>query len=190
MGPKGNDPNHIILSNAGLAMAKRVLHPPEAERWPSAEASAFMKKHLKLVPDQRMSLESDLYLEPFLKEHKKNPSYKQAYDFKTKMFGSLRDQRSALFPLFKLLDKIVEVKQKVDDTPDMSKAVIAPVSHPDAAPYPGWGEDDVPAIFRPLLISPEVTLELEEEELDLSDIDNLPPEVVEHIQMKARGKLP
>ena len=41
--PRGNDPNHVILGNAGLAMAKRVLHPPEAERWPSAEASAFMK---------------------------------------------------------------------------------------------------------------------------------------------------
>ena len=104
------------------------------------------------------------------------------------MFGSLRAQRSALVPLFKLLDTIVEVKQKVDDTLDMSKAVVAPVGHPDAAPNPGWGEDDVPAIFRPLLLSPEVTLELEEEELDLSDIDNLPPEVMEHIQMKAREK--
>ena len=75
--PKGNDTNHVILGNAGLAMAKRVLHPPEAERWPSAEGSAFMKKHLTLVPNQRMSLESYLFLEPFLKEHKKNPSYKQ-----------------------------------------------------------------------------------------------------------------
>ena len=53
------------------------------------------------------------------------------------MFGSLRAQRSALVPLFKLLDTIVEVKQKVDDTLDMSKAVIAPVGHPDAAPNPG-----------------------------------------------------
>ncbi len=77
------------------------------------------------------------------------------------MFGSLRAQRSALVPLFKLLDKIVEVKQKVDDTLDMSKAVVALVSHPDMAPNPGWGEDDVPAIFRPLLISPKVTLEQE-----------------------------
>ena len=72
--PRGNNPNHVILGDAGLAMAKRVLHPPEAERWPSAEASAFMKKYLTLVPDQKMNLESDLYLEPFLKEHKKNPS--------------------------------------------------------------------------------------------------------------------
>ena len=74
--PRGNNPNHNILGSAGLAMPKRVLHLPEAQIWPSAEASAFMKKHLTLVPDQRMSLESDLYLEPFLKEHEKNPSYK------------------------------------------------------------------------------------------------------------------
>ena len=137
-----------------------------------------------------MNLESDLYLESFLKEYKKNHSYKQAYDFKTKMFGSLRAQRSALVPLFKLLDKIVEVKQKVDDTLDMSKAVVAPVCQPNVDPNPGWGEDDVPAIFRPLLISPEVTLEQEEEDLDLSEIDNLPPEVLDQIQMKPGKELP
>ena len=34
--PRGNNLNHIIIRDAGLAMAKRVLHPPEAERWPSA----------------------------------------------------------------------------------------------------------------------------------------------------------
>ena len=117
------------------------------------EANAFMKMHFILIPDQKMNLESDLYLEPFLKEPKKNPSYKQAYDFKTKMFGSLKAQRTSLVPLFKLLDRLVEVKQQVDDTLDMSKAVVAPVSHPDVGPYPGWGEDNVPAMFRPLLIS-------------------------------------
>ena len=76
----------------------------------------------------------------------------------------------------------------MDDTLDMSKAVVAPVGHPDVAPNPGWGEDDVPAIFRPLLISPKVTLEQEDEDLDLSDIDNLPPEVNDLIQMKARER--
>ena len=30
--PRGNDPAHIKLCEAGLAMAKRVFHPPEAER--------------------------------------------------------------------------------------------------------------------------------------------------------------
>ena len=141
-----------------MAMAKRVLHPLEAERWPSGEANAFMKKYLTLIPEQRQKLESDLYMEPFLKEHEKNPSFKQAFDFKTKMFGSLKSQRTSLVLLFKLLDRLVEVKQQVDDTLDMSKAVIAPVSHPDVAPNPGWGEDDVPAMFMPLLIPPEASL--------------------------------
>ena len=101
-------------------MAKRVFHLPEAERWPTAEANAFMKKYLTLVPNQKMELESDLYQEAFLKEHKKNPSYKQAFDFKTKMFSSLKSQRTSLVPLFRLLDSVAQVKQKVDDTLDMS----------------------------------------------------------------------
>ena len=147
-----------------------------------------MKKYLTLIPDQMRNLESYLYLEPSLKEHKKNPSYKQAYDFKTKMFGSLKAQRTTLVLLFKLLDRIVEVKQKVDDTLDMIKAVVAPFSHPDVGPNPGWGEENVPAMFRPLLSSPEVTFVQEEEELDLSDIDNLSPEVIDQIQMKGREK--
>ena len=81
-----------------------------------------MKKYLTLIPDQKINLESDPYQEPFLKEFEKNPSYKQAYDFKTKMLGSLKAQRTTLVLLFKLLDRIVEVKQKVDDTLDMSEA--------------------------------------------------------------------
>ena len=51
--PKGNNLNHIILGDAGMAIAKRVLHPPEAERWPSVNASAFMKKYLTLVQTRR-----------------------------------------------------------------------------------------------------------------------------------------
>ena len=70
------------------------------------------------------------------------------------MFGSLKAQRTALVPLFKLLDRIVEVKQKVDDTLDMSKAVVALVG-----PNPGWGEKNVPAMFTSWLSSPKVTLE-------------------------------
>ena len=56
-------------------------------------------------------------------------------------------------------------------------------------PNSGWGEDDVPAIFRPLLSSPDVPLEQEENnELDLSDIEGLDQQVIEHIQQKARDK--
>ena len=82
----------------------------------------------------------------------------------------------------------MELRQQVNDTLDMSKAVVAPVGHPDVAPNPGWGEDNVPAMFRPLLIHPKVTLVQEDEELDLSDIDNLPPEVIVQIQTKARDR--
>ena len=88
--PRGNNPTPVKLCEAGLAMAKRVFHPPEAERWPTAEANAFMKIYLTLIPSQKIDFESDLYQEPFLKEYKKIPSYKQAFDFKTRMFGSLK----------------------------------------------------------------------------------------------------
>ena len=60
------------------------------------------------------------------------------------------------------------MKQKVDDTLDMTKAVIAPVGHLDVAHNPGWGEENVPAMFRPLLFSPKNTLAQEDEELDLT----------------------
>ena len=86
--PRVDDPNHVILGAAGLAMAKRVLYPPEPERWPTAEANSFMKKYLTRIPEQRQQLESDLYMEPFLREHERNPSVKQAFDFETKMFAS------------------------------------------------------------------------------------------------------
>ena len=58
--PKGNDPMHIKLGEAGLTMAKRVFHRPEATRWPTAEANAFMKKLLTLIHSKKIELESDL----------------------------------------------------------------------------------------------------------------------------------
>ena len=95
--PRGND---------GLAMAKRVFHPPEAERWPTKEGNAFMAKNLTLIPEQKMELESDLNQEAFLKDFEKNPSYKQAFDFKTKMFTSMKTQRTSLVLLFRLMDQV------------------------------------------------------------------------------------
>ena len=56
----------------------------------------------------------------------------------------------------------------MDDTLNMSKAVIAPVGDLDVAHIPGWVEENVPAMFRPLLFSPEVMLVQEDEELDLT----------------------
>ena len=52
--PKRSDPSHVKLLEAGWAMAKRVFHPPEADRWPTSEANPFMKKYLTLVPEQKM----------------------------------------------------------------------------------------------------------------------------------------
>ena len=62
------------------------------------------------------------------------------------------------------------MKQKVDDTLDMSKAVVAPVGYLGVAHNPVLGEEYVPAMFRPLLFSPKVTLvqEDEDKELDLT----------------------
>ena len=76
----------------------------------------------------------------------------------------------------------------MDDTLDMSKAIVAWVGHQDVAPNPGWREDNVQAMFMPLLIQPEMSLEQEEEDTDFSDINNLPPEVIAHIQAKARDR--
>ena len=63
----------------------------------------------------------------------------------------------------------------MDDTLEITKAVVAPVGHPEADPNPGWGKENVPAMFRPLLSLPEILLEQEEDELDLSGIKSLPP---------------
>ena len=72
--PRKRDPSHVKLLEAGWAMAKRVFHPPEAERWPTKEANTFMAKNLTLIPEQKMELESDLNQEAFLKDFEKNPS--------------------------------------------------------------------------------------------------------------------
>ena len=127
-------------------------------------------------------------MEPFLKEYERNPSFKQAFDFKTKMFGSRKSHRTSIVPLFKLLDRLAEVKQQVDDNLDMSKAFFAPVGLKHVPPNRGWGENDVPAIFMPLLIHP--SLEQEEEDLDLSGIDGLTPEVIAIIQGRTKDRDP
>ena len=40
--PKKSDPTHGKIRETGWAMAQRVFHPPEAERWPTKDAKAFM----------------------------------------------------------------------------------------------------------------------------------------------------
>ena len=170
-------------------MAKRVFHPPEAERWPTKEANTFMNKHITLVPEQRKELESDLTLESFLKDFEKSPSYKASFEFKTKMFASMKSQRTSLVPLFRLTDSVAQVKQHVDETLDISWAVVIPESNPEAG-YTGSGEKDVPTIFKPLLAPPQVPLRHNEDSLDISDIEGLDPQIAELIQEKARAKAP
>ena len=65
-----------------------------------------MNKHLTLIPEQRKELESDLTQETFLKDYEKNPSFKASFEFKTKMFTSIKSQRTSLVPLFRLIDKV------------------------------------------------------------------------------------
>ena len=40
--PKKHDPAHFKLREMGWAMAQRVFHPQEAERWPTKDANALM----------------------------------------------------------------------------------------------------------------------------------------------------
>ena len=57
----------------------------------------------------------------------------------------------------------------MDETFDISGAAVIPEGNPKVG-YTGWGEEDVPAIFKPLLTFPQVPLRREEDEMDLTDI--------------------
>ena len=68
----------------------------------------------------------------------------------------------------------------MDDTLDISGAAVVPDGNPEAG-YTGWGEENVPAIFKPLLVPPQAPIRQEEDELDLTDIKGLDPQIVELI---------
>ena len=91
-----------------------------------------MNKHLTLVLEQRKELESDLVQENFLKDFEKNSGYKASFEFETKMFTSMRSQRTSLVPLFKFTDFVAKVKHQVDETLDISGAVVIPNENPKA----------------------------------------------------------
>ena len=99
----------------------------------------------------------------------------------------MKSQRTSLVPLFRLTDQITQGKQHVDETLDICRAIVVPDGDPKLG-HTGWGEEDVPTIFKPLLHSPQVSLVQEEDELDLSDIEGLDPQIAELIQQKARDK--
>ena len=117
-------------------MAQRVFNP--AYVWQTKDANAFMANNLTLIPEQKQELESDLVMENFLKDYEKVPGYKASFEFKNKMFASMRSQRTALVPLFKLGDKITRIKHEVEDTLDSSGAVVLTRDDPEAG-YSGWG---------------------------------------------------
>ena len=103
---KKRDPSHVKLREIGWSMAQKVFQSSDV--WPTKDANAFMAKHLCLVPDQKKELDKDLIQEPFLKDFKKVPAYRASFEYKNKMFASLRAQRTALVPLFKSGDEIAK----------------------------------------------------------------------------------
>ena len=59
---------------------------------------------------------------------------------------------------------------QVDDTLDSSGAVVIPDDDPEAG-YSGWGEEAVSAVFKPLQSPPQIDIQTEDDELQLSDLD-------------------
>ena len=62
----------------------------------------------------------------------------------------------------------------MDETLEISGAVVIPDDNPEAG-FTGWGEEDVPSVFKPLLVPPQVAIRQEHDELDLSDVEGLDP---------------
>ena len=102
------------------------------------------------------------------------------------MFASMKSQRTSLVPLFKLTDFVAKVKKHVDETLEISGAVVVPDDNPEDG-FTGWGEEDVPSVFKPLMVPPQVPIQAEVDELDLSDLEGLDPEMARVIQEKARA---
>ena len=146
-----------------------------------------MAKNLTLIPEQKMELESYLVQESFLRDYEKVPCYKASFEFKNKMFTSLRSQRTSLVPLFKLGDEVTRVKMQMDDTLDSCGAVVILDDNPDAG-YSSWRQEAVSAVFKPLQSPPQVNIQAEPDELELDDLD-LDPIMVMVIQERAKTKL-
>ena len=70
---------------------------------------------------------------------------------------------------------------------DISGAVVVLDDNPEAG-FTGWGEEDVPSVFKPLMVPPQVPIQAEVDELDLSNLESLDSEMAERIQEKARAK--
>ena len=79
----------------------------------------------------------------------KDPGYKAHFEFKNKMFKSMKSQRTSLVLLFKLTDEVMKVKLEVDDTLDSCEAAIVGEDHEEAV-FSRLGQELVPAVFKPL----------------------------------------
>ena len=75
----------------------------------------------------------------------------------------------------------------MDETLEISGAAVIPDENPEAG-FTGLGEEDVPSVFKPLMVSPQVPIQAEVDELDLPDLEGLDPKMARVIQEKARAK--
>ena len=76
--------------------------------WPTKDANTFISKNLTLVKIQREEMESDCREDDFLKVHEKHPSYKAAFNFRTKMHTQLKTQRAWIVPLSLAVERAKE----------------------------------------------------------------------------------
>ena len=82
-------------------------------------------------------MESDLVQEIFLKDYEKVPGYKASFEFKNKMFASMRSQRTSLVLCLNLGDMVTRVKMQVDEILDSSGAVVVSDNNPHVG-FAGW----------------------------------------------------
>ena len=86
-----------------------------------------------------------------------------------------------------LRDSVTQIKKKVDDTLDICGAALVPKDYLESG-IAGLGEEDFLVIFRLLMFSLRVPLEMDVEGLDLSGIDSLNSQIAEQIQERANVK--
>ena len=64
----------------------------------------------------------------------------------------------------------------MDDTLDGSGTVVLSDDDPEVV-HPGWGEEAVPAVFKPLQSPPQIDIKTKEDQLELDDLE-LEPDMV------------
>ena len=75
----------------------------------------------------------------------------------------------------------------MNDTLDSCGAVVAGKDDPVSG-FTGWGQETVPALFRPLQSCPQIDIPQEDDKLDLADLD-IDPTLKETIQERVKAKL-